>query len=67
MVKQNTDKFMLYRDGKEKGIITNMHFRKCQLEGCGGWRIRVIWSGRKVTLPCSRGCKRIDDNTLQII
>lgn len=58
---------MLSREGDQVGQITNLHCRKCQLECCPGWRIRVKWPDGKVTLPCELGCKVIDDDTLQII
>ena len=64
---QSISRIMLSREGKEKGEITNLHFRKCQLEGCTGWRIRVVWQNGRITLPCECGCVKIDDNTYQIL
>lgn len=57
---------MLSRDGKQKGVILNLQSRHCTMEGCNGWRIHVRWPNGKNTYPCSRGCKVIDDNTMQI-
>lgn len=59
--------YMLSRDGKKRGTITNLKAGKCRLEGCKGWRIRVVWADGKVTFPCECGCKMIDEKTLQII
>lgn len=60
-------KYMLARDGKMKGVIKNLHCRKCNAESCTGHRILVQWPDGKRTLPCSKGCKVVDDETLQII
>lgn len=61
---ENKKMTMLSRDGKEKGTILNLQSRRCS---CGGWRIYVRWPDGKRTYPCSRGCKTINDNTLQIL
>ncbi len=42
------------KDGKRRGTVTRS-FRRCQLDGCGGLRIRVRWSDGRVTWPCSAG------------
>lgn len=64
---ENKKMTMLSRDGKQKGTVLNLHSRRCTMEGCGGWRIHVRWPDGKNTYPCSRGCKAIDKDTLQII
>ena len=58
---------MLSRDGKTRGFIRNLQSRRCQQEGCTGWRIHVVWPDGKSTYPCSKGCKVVDAETLQII
>ena len=58
---------MLSRDGKIRGLIKNLHSRKCQMEGCHGWRIHVVWPDGKSTYPCSKGCKTVDQHTLQLL
>lgn len=60
-------KYMLSRDGKIRGEIRNMHSRKCAAEGCPGHRIHVVWPDGKKTFPCSRGCKTVNVDTLQIL
>lgn len=45
------------RDGKVQGTVTGAT-RRCQLDGCGGIRIRVDWpvGGRtRFTWPCTKG------------
>lgn len=58
---------MLSRDGKRKGVVTNMQSRKCTTEGCAGWRMNVRWEDGRRTMPCSKGCKCIGEGILQII
>lgn len=65
-MKQN-EKIMLDRTGLVKGAIKNPHSRKCTMEGCTGWRIHVVWPNGKSTYPCSKGCRSIDENTMQIL
>lgn len=60
-------RFVLSRDGKSKGKIINPNYRKCSAEGCPGHRILVQWPDGKRTYPCSRGCKTVDGQTLQIL
>lgn len=60
-------KYMLSRDAKQKGIIKNLNYRKCSAEGCPGHRILVEWPDGKRTYPCSRGCKAVSADTLQIL
>lgn len=60
-------RYMLSRDGKTKGQILNLKKRKCSAESCPGYRIHVQWPDGKRTMPCSRGCKIINSQTLQII
>lgn len=59
-------KYMLSRDGTRRGEIKNLRSRRCSLEGCNGVRIHVKWPDGKSTYPCSKGCKRVDDETMQI-
>ena len=64
--KERTPKYMLSRDGSKKGVIKNMRSRPCRLEGCTGMRIHVKWPDGRSTYPCSKGCRRIDDDTMKI-
>ena len=57
---------MLNRDGTIQGIIINPNSRKCAMEGCTGMRIHVKWPDGKSTYPCSKGCKEVNQETLQI-
>lgn len=59
-------RYMLSRDGKSKGKIININYRKCSAESCLGHRILVQWPDGKRTYPCSRGCKAVGGQTLQI-
>lgn len=59
-------KYMLSRDGSQRGVIKNMNSRPCRLEGCTGVRIHVVWPDGKHTYPCSKGCTRIDEDTMRI-
>lgn len=58
---------MLSRDGKKVGVIKNLRSRPCRLEGCTGMRIHVEWPDGKSTYPCSKGCERVDEDTLRIV
>lgn len=58
---------MLSRDGQTQGIIKNLHYRKCNVEGCLGHRILVEWPDGKRTCPCSRGCKTVNDEIMKIL
>ena len=60
-------KKMLSRDGKLTGEIKNLRSRRCQMSGCTGVRIHVKWPDGHSTYPCSKGCRVINDKTLQII
>lgn len=60
-------KYMLSRDGNEKGTIINLNSRKCPMEGCRSFRASVRWENGKITYPCLAGTKHVDDETLQII
>lgn len=57
---------MLSRNGSMIGEIKNLNSRRCKLEGCTGVRIHVKWPNGRSTYPCSKGCKQIDADTLQI-
>lgn len=59
-------KYVLNRDGSEKGTVINERSRKCRLEGCRHWRVSVRWANGKITYPCWGGLKTIDDETTQI-
>lgn len=59
-------KYMLSRDGTERGEIRNLRSRPCRLEGCTGVRIHVRWPDGKSTYPCSKGCRLVDPETLRI-
>ncbi len=58
-------KSVLSRDGSEHRQPTGSHYR-CQQEGCTGRRIPVRWPDGKVTRPCSKALKVLDDTTWQI-
>ena len=58
---------VLSRSGKEKGKVINQDVRMCRLEGCNGYVSSVRWEDGKLTYPCSKGMKQIDENTMQII
>lgn len=57
---------MLDRTGTETGEIKKLNCYPCRMEGCTGVRIHVKWPDGRRTYPCSKGCKVIDDDTLQI-
>lgn len=58
---------ILSRSGNMRGEIVNPMWQKCRMEGCTGWRMRVKWENGEVTCPCSKGCKTLDEHTLQIM
>lgn len=58
---------MLSRNGDEAGEIRNLQSYRCPMEGCTGCRICVKWPDGRHTYPCSCGCKKVDENTMQII
>lgn len=57
---------ILSRDGKKKGVVTNLQSRRCSMESCTGWRMNVRWEDGKRTMPCSKSCKCIGENLLQL-
>ena len=67
MQRQESYKRMLNRDGTQTGEILNMRSRKCQMEGCPGWRIHVKWPNGRHTYPCEKGVNIIDAETMQIV
>jgi hypothetical protein len=60
-------KYVLDREGKEKGTIINEHSRKCMMEGCRHWKASVKWSNGKITYPCWGGMEMVDEETAKII
>jgi len=45
---------VISRDGKTFGRTTGGE-RHCQIEGCKGTRLGVLWSDGKLTFPCTKG------------
>ena len=58
-------KEILSRDGKQRGVCTG-GTKPCALTGCTGLRIYVRWPDKKLTYPCSKGMKTINDGLWQI-
>lgn len=46
------------RDGELLGHTTGKG-RRCQLDGCFGWRISVKNLNGRTTFPCSKGMRRL--------
>lgn len=65
-------KYVLNRDGTERGETTGSS-RFCRLDGCGGRCIGVRWPKKRgqkrarITFPCTKGMKRVDAETEQIM
>jgi hypothetical protein len=43
------------RDGKKRGQVIS--FKPCNLDGCGGLRLLVVWPDSRRTWPCSEGLR----------
>ncbi len=54
------------RENTEFGIFTQKS-KNCQLSGCSGLRLGVLWSNNKITWPCSKGLKNKSKNIYQIL
>ena len=54
------DEMVISRNGKEVEYATGS-VRRCQMEGCNGHRIRVVWADGKWTWPCTHGLKFIEE------
>lgn len=59
-------KRILSRDGRHTGTITNIVRRYCAACGTVGPVYSVRWDDGKRTFPCPAGCKKNNDNTIQI-
>lgn len=59
-------KYILSRNGKEKGTVT-AYGHKCKMEGCTGKRFTVKWEDGTWNFICSKGIKIISEDTAQII
>lgn len=53
MSKLPKQEFVISRDGKQKGLVRGR--RDCQLAGCNGMQLLVVWADGKRTWPCTRG------------
>ena len=56
---------ILSTDGTRRGIPTGSTHR-CAMEGCLGRRITVRWPDGRITHPCSKGMRGVDDDVWQI-
>lgn len=50
-----------YAKDAAAGVVLNRRAYPCQMEGCTGMRMRVLWPDGKVTYPCSKGCSVFQD------
>jgi hypothetical protein len=65
-MKFNIHSTVLNRQENEIGKLTG-GTRKCQMTGCTGVCYGVRWySDNKLTYPCSKGLKVIDENTIKL-
>lgn len=58
--------FIWNREKTERGRITG-GTRLCAMEGCGGLRIRVLWSDGRWTWPCSKAVRVLCESEWQIL
>jgi len=58
---------VLSRTGDGEGLTTGS-YHDCQLSGCSGQRISVLWPDGRHTFPCSRAMRyEYDDDSWQIV
>ncbi len=58
-------KFIWDRGNTERGRIAGAT-RHCQLDGCRGLRIRVVWDNGRSTWHCSKGLRELNATEWQI-
>jgi hypothetical protein len=58
------------RDGdcsnREVGTTTGT-LTRCQLEGCGSWRVWTTWKSGGMTKPCLKGMRANEDGSYTIV
>jgi hypothetical protein len=52
------------RDGSQTGEVKGT--RRCQMEGCLGVRLRVVWADGHVTYPCTKGMEYLGNDVWRI-
>ena len=57
---------MLSSDGCHVGVILNPDVGPCRMEGCSGKRMRVRWDDGKITFPCTKDIKTLENALEQI-
>jgi len=65
-MKFNIHANIISRNGSEAGKLTG-GTRKCQVSGCTGICYAVRWQDGKLTYPCSKGLKWLNEDCCKLI